>query len=212
MIRHHVSYTCGLAAAILVYACSAAPRAEEEPIPVLGTSSEALPPPGYGALRQDDFTVPLAYGTLRIKVTPLDERVIRLAAPDTYQRLHGMVGARIERIRSMGQSAGLRGDPAVFLVSFFTQDQQAPYEPTSLQVLSQGILYRSVGILPLTPEWGRQQVRQEETQSALYLFEPAIDLNVGFEVEYRGRRSLAWAGIIRTLQTERARVMSRVGS
>jgi hypothetical protein len=75
--------------------------------------------------------------------------------------------------------------------------------------LSKGILFRPAGILPLTPEWGRQQVRQEETQSALYVFDPAVDLDVTFEVEYQGRRSLAWAGIIRLLQAERGRVMSR---
>jgi hypothetical protein len=204
-----VRILCGLTGAILLTACSAASPAEDEPAPTTSAGLDALPPPGYGTLRQDDFTVPMASGPLQIKVTPLDESVIRLAAPDTYQRLHGLAQSRSDRIRDMGQQAGLREDATVFLVSFFTREQQAAYEPTGLQMLSNGILYRALGILPLTPEWGRQQVKQEESQSALYLFDPAIDLDVTFEVEYLSRRSLAWTGIIRTLQAERGRVVGR---
>jgi hypothetical protein len=209
MIRQIPPALGGLAAAILVAACAAAPAVEEEVAPAVGSDTQALPPPGYGTLRQDDFTVPLALGPLQIKATPLDESVIRLAAPDTYERLHGLVASRTSWIREMGERAGLRQDPMVFLVSFFTREQQAPYEPTSLQMLSKGMLYRPLGILPLTPEWGRQQVMQEKSQSALYVFDPAIDLDVTFEVEYLGQRSLAWAGIVRVLSSERGRVISR---
>jgi hypothetical protein len=109
----------------------------------------------------------------------------------------------------MAETAGVRGDPKVFLVTFFTRDRQAAFEPTNLQLLSQGILYFPQGILPLTPEWGRQQLLQEKTQSALYLFDPAIDLDDVFEAEYGGARSFAWASIIRILQAERGRVVSR---
>jgi hypothetical protein len=199
-------------AVLLISACSAAPPADEEAAPATGqaTPTHELPPPGYGTLRQDDFTVLLNWNQVQIKVTPLDESVIRLAAPDTYQRLHAMVASRSERIQQTGEREGIRGDPKVFLVSFFTRAQQVAFEPTSLQLQSQGILYFPRGILPLTPEWGRQQLKQEQTQSALYLFDPAIDLNVVFEVEYRGVGSFAWSAIIGTLQAERARVMSRI--
>jgi hypothetical protein len=208
MFTNKQSFVCGAAAAMLLAACSAASPPQEAP-PGFGSEAQTLPPPGYGTLRQDDFTVALQSGDTQLKVTPLDEAVIRLAAPDTYQRLHGLVDSRRQRVLDAARGAGLRGEPAVFLVSFFTRAQQATYEPTNVQLLSKGILYRPAGILPLTPEWGRQQVRQEETQSALYVFDPAVDLDVTFEVEYQGRRSLAWAGIIRLLQAERGRVMSR---
>jgi hypothetical protein len=198
-----------LATALLPVACSAGPSPEEQASPDVRSDSEELPPPGFGTLRQDDFTVGLASGQVQIKITPLDESVIRLAAPDTYQRLHGMVASRSDRIRQMAETAGVRGDPKVFLVTFFTRDRQAQFEPTNLQLLSEGILYFPQGILPLTPEWGRQQLLQEKTQSALYLFDPAIDLDDVFEAEYGGARSFAWASIIRILQAERGRVVSR---
>jgi hypothetical protein len=193
----------------LAAACSATAPADEQVGPAADSRAEELPPPGFGTLRQDDFTIGIATGSVQIKITPLDESVIRLAAPDTYQRLHGMVASRSERIRQSAETAGIRGDPKVFLVSFFTRERQATFEPTSLQLLNQGILYFPQGILPLTPDWGRQQLLQEKTESALYLFAPEIDLDVLLEVEYRGARSLDWSSIIRVLQAERGRVVSR---
>lgn len=208
MFANKCFFVCGVTAATLLTACSAA-RPSSEATPAFGSEAQTLPPPGYGTLRQDDFTIALQVGDTQLKVTPLDEGVIRLAAPDTYQRLHGLVASRTRRLVNIARDAGLRDEPAVFLVSFFTRSQQSTYEPSNVQLLSKGMLFRPLGILPLTPEWGRQQVRQEETQSALYVFNGDVDLDVTFEVEYQGSRSLAWAGIIRTLQAERGRVMSR---
>jgi len=196
------------AAAVLASACSGAPPADN-PTPTQTADADELPPPGYGTLRQDDFTIPLVVGQLQIKVTPLAEGVIRLAAPDTYTRLHGMVASRSDRIRQMAQTNGIRGEPQVFLVSFFTYDQQVAFDPSALQLLNQGILFFQRGILPLTPEWGRQQVKQQQTQSALYLFDSGINLKVLTEAQYYSARSLEWSRIIRVLQSERGRVISR---
>lgn len=210
-----LSITRFAAAVAIATACSAAPDPAATPSPDSGsqtTDSETLPPPGYGTLRQDDFTVAFQAGDVQVKVTPLAESVIRLAAPDTYQRLHGLTASRETRVREQADDAGIQGEPSVFLVSFFTYSRQADYQPTDVQLLSQGKLYRPLGIIPLTPAWGREQVKQQEAQSALYLFEPGIDLDVLLQVEYGGQRSANWASIIRLLQSERARVMSRAGS
>lgn len=196
----------------LIAACATAPPAEETPgdaRPGRPSHADVLPPPGYGTLRQDDFTIVLDVGDVQIKMTPLDESVIRLAAPDTYQRLHGLAASRADRIREAGLNAGLRRDPLLFLVSFFTYGRQAEFTPTDLQLLSQGILYRPLGILPITPQWGREQLKQEESQSAVYLFDPAIDMDVTFRVEYGNAGTQEWGRIIRTLQAERGRVLSR---
>ena len=196
------------AAAILASACSGSPPAND-PAPAQSAQADKLPPPGYGTLRQDAFTILLAAERLQIKVTPLAEGVIRLAAPDTYNRLHGMVASRSDRIRQMAQQNGIRGEPQVFLVSFFTYDQQVPFDPSALQLLNQGILFFQRGIVPLTPDWGREQAVQQQVQSALYLFDSTINLEVQTEVQYYSARSMEWARIIRVLQSERGRVMSR---
>lgn len=173
---------------------------------------EALPPAGYGTLRQDDFTVAMQVTDLQVKVTPLNESVIRLAAPDTYQRLHALVAARGDRIRRIAEEAGIQGTPKAFLVSFFTRTRQAEYDPTDLHLLSAGILYRPLGVIPITPEWGSEQVKQERAQSAIYVFDPAIDLDVPLQVEYSGQRSTSWSSILTLLEAEEGRVRSRAKS
>jgi hypothetical protein len=210
MPNNAVRLTSAAATAVLI-ACSSAPPAAQSPSPgqPVAGSARTLPPAGYGTLRQDDFSVALQSGAVQLKLTPLDEAVIRLAAPDTYQRLHRLVETRGDQIREKSQLAGLQTDPAVFLVSFFTRDVQAAFQPTEVQLLSRGILYRPLAILPLTPDWGRQQLRQEQSESALYLFEPAIDLNVVFNLQYGSAVTAGWAAIIGVLEAERGRVMSR---
>ena len=209
--RTHTS----LAVAVFVAACGA-PSTTGDPAEVEPQSPSfdllSTPPAGYGTLRQDAFTIALASGPVQIKVTPLHEAVIRLAAPDTYQRLHGMAASRKDRIDDLARRAGLRDEPLVFLVSFFTYELQERFEPSTLQLLSLGILYRPLGILPLTPGWGSEQLMQQEVQSALYLFDPAIDLRVVFDVEYGGVRSFDWASIIRILEAEHSRVLARAAS
>lgn len=190
---------------------NAEPRAQSRP--TTGTETDdSLPAPGYGTLRQDDFTVALRSVGVQIKVTPLAEQVIRLAAPDTYQRLHGMVESRRTRIQQVARENALSSSPRVFLVSFHTFERQAEFTPTDVNILSQGILYRPLGILPLTPGWGQEQIKQEVTQSALYIFHPEIRLDVRFRLEYRGFGTSAWEGIIPILEAERGRVLSRAKS
>ena len=83
-----------------------------------GTGQSAAPtaatlvPPGYGTLAQAEFTLELVSGALQIQVTPLAESVIRLAAPDTYQRLTGLSASSGESLRSQA-----REDSPLFLVS-----------------------------------------------------------------------------------------------
>jgi hypothetical protein len=140
------------------------------------------------------------------------EEVIRLAAPDTYQRLKSLRGSRSSQIQDIARRNGLRQEPLVVLVSFFTRQQQEEFFPTEVQILSRGILYFPLGIVPLTPDWGQQQLMQQVTQSALYVFDPAIDLEVVLTVEYRGVQSARWISVVSTLETERARVFARAKS
>ena len=203
-----------LALSFALTACGSPPAnqsaASAQPEP--STDWDILPPPGYGTLRQDDFTVILSSGQVQVKVTPLHEGVIRLGAPDTYQRLHALVESRKDMIEEQARLTGSQDDPLVFLVSFFTYQLQERFEPTTLQILSQGILYRPVAILPLTPGWGQEQLKQQVSQSALYVFNPAIDLRVVFDVEYGGVRSFDWAAIVGLLEAERGKVLSRAAS
>ena len=202
--------------AVFLVACTAAcgggPGSEPMPGPRAAATQDpdtALPPVGHGTLRQDAFTVALRVGDLQIKMTPLAEEVIRLAAPDTYQRLRELAQARADWARRTASAAGLQDAPLLFLVSFFTFAPQSEYTPTDLQIQSEGRLYRALGFAPVTPGFGSQWLRQEETQIALYAYDPEIDLSIPMIVRYGTVTSAAWESIVSTLEGERARVLAR---
>jgi hypothetical protein len=171
-----------------------------------------LPPAGYGTLSQDQITVALQIpeGNLFIKVTPLTEWVIRMTAPDTYRRLNGYKVSRGEQIREQARRYGERGWPLVLFVSFYTIDAESTYEPNDLRIRAQNVVVRPFDIIPVTPDFNRERLRQQESQVALYLFEGDIDLDLPIEFEYDTSRSGRWAGIRSVLDRELNKVMSRV--
>ena len=165
-----------------------------------------LVPAGYGTLIQDEFTLTLESGALQLKVTPLSESVIRLAAPDTYERLAGLARSSRAALRSQAGTT-----PSLFLVSLFSRDPTVRYEPESLHIVNRGLRYRPEAIHAITPGWGGQRLRQEETQIAVYAFDPRIDLEIALTVEYEGARDTSWEGILTRLELERVRVRGRTG-
>ncbi len=179
-----------------------------------GTAGHVAPrapdplPAGRGTLHQDEFTVALRDEALLVKVTPLSESVIRLAAPDTYGRLHALAESR----RVEAAAAAGHAEPSLYLVSFFSYAPDTRFEPEDLQLLHQGRLLRARAVLPLTPGWGSQLLQQQEVQTAVYAFETGIDPDLPLVVRYGLVESDQWTRILPRLRTERARVRARAGS
>ena len=197
----------------VVLACAAAAPPDETAPSVMSAPAgpvlprqEGLVPAGYGTLRQDEVTIALRSGPLLIKVTPLGESVIRLLAPDTYNRLHGLAEARREEAASRTVRA-----PELFLVSFFSYQPDVSFQPEDVQLLHQGQLLRPVGIFPITSGWGSQRLQQQDNQSALYAFESPIDYDQPFTVRYGAEESEGWRSVINLLRAERNKVQSRIG-
>jgi hypothetical protein len=171
-----------------------------------------MAPVGYGSLTQDEITVLVQEGNLRIKVVPLAEWVIRLTAPDTYRRLNGYKISRSEDVLAAAARAGERGWPTVFFVTFFSQAVEESFEPQDLQIRNESFLHRPLEVIAVTPDFGRERLRQQETQIALYVFSPDIDFNLPVTVEYGGVASDRWNSIRRVLDSELARATSRAGA
>jgi len=168
---------------------------------------EPLPPPGYGSLRQDDVTVAFSSGDLDIKVTPLNESVIVVTAPDTYQRL-----ARLADLH--GSEIGLpqeEGTPVLFLVSFFSDSPDVIFIPEELQLISRGLRHRPAAIRPVTPGWGQRRLQQRQTEMAVYVFPSGVDLESDLTVAYGLVESQGWGSILPRVQAERARARARAG-
>jgi hypothetical protein len=170
-----------------------------------------LPPPGYGTLAQNRITIPLIQGNLQIKIVPLDEWVILMTAPDTHRRLNRYKTSRFDEIQDISIRNGERFFPHVMFVTLFTRDVQTRFELMDLVIVSQNVTYRPLGIIPISPDFGRGQLQQQVPAIALYVFSARIDLNVPMSVEYQAVRSPAWSGIKTTLDNERALVASRSG-
>jgi hypothetical protein len=180
-------------------------EAEPVPIRVAGADTATLVPAGYGTLRQDDATVSLRSGPVLAKVTPLREAVIRLLAPDTYTRLHALRESR----SAEADRTGVRV-PELFLVSFFSYEPDVTFQPEDLQLFHQSRLLRPVAIVPVTSGWGQQRLAQQETQTALYIYEGPIEYDQLMTVRYGQVESDEWRQVLLRLETERAKVLSRV--
>lgn len=175
-------------------------------------ASHPLVPVGYGTLSQDAITVLVRAEGLQVKFVPLSEWVIRLTAPDTYRRLNGYKVSRAEDILDLAQRAGERGWPLVAFVTFFSRSVEESFEPFDLQVSNQSRLYRPFDVIAVTPDFGRARLEQQESQVALYLFSPEIDLNLPTTVRYGDAESDRWNSIRGTLDSERSRANSRAGA
>ena len=169
--------------------------------------NDGLVPPGLGTLRQDEVTLQLRSESLLVQVTPLDEPILRLMAPDTYTRLSRIRDARLEDLEVQSGGADLQ----LFLVSFFSYQPNITFQPEDLQLASLGLRYRPRAISAITAEWGAQRLEQQDTQSAVYGFEGTVSLDSDLVVEYSGVRAVGWDRILSRLELERSRVRARAG-
>ena len=172
------------------------------------TSDDALPPPGYGSLRQDDLALRVGNAEIDVRFVPLDLRVTSLLARDSYASLQSLVQSRRRSIDSVASAAGI-SRPGLALVTFFGQQAGARYDPQNVTLLVRSRVYRPLGIVPFTPRFTSQQLSVREQVSAIYLFEESIPVTDDFSLSYAGLTSESWSRKQPSLDRERARVASR---
>jgi hypothetical protein len=165
-------------------------------------------PAGYGSLRRDDIAIRFRTGQVEVQLLPLDEHVIRLLAPDTYESLAALVHSRRTVLAEEARRAGVLR-PALFMVTFFGLVPQARFTPDDLNITSRGRLFRPVGIVPLSPSWAGNQIDARQQAMALYLFEDGIGLAEHLIVSYQGMTNDSWSRAVSLLERERARVVAR---
>ncbi len=186
-----------LASVVLSWACTIAPGTADPSTP------GAVPPPGFGTLRQDEVSLSLSSGDLRIMVTPLHPSVTHVTAPDTQRRLAGLAAAHAPNEDNDG--AGL------FLVSVFSERPDVRFVPEEIEFVSRGIRIRPSTISPVTPTWGERRVRQRQTEMAVYYFSGSIDLESSLVLEYGLEQTAEWSAILPRIQAERGRARARAG-
>jgi hypothetical protein len=171
-----------------------------------GSLDSELVPIGRGTLRQEEISISLRRGDLEVRVTPLEEAVIRVTAPDTYERLAALARGHQEIfLERTGSAAPFR----LFLVSLNSETIETSFEPEALNLVSRGLRYRPADVRPLTPEWETRRLRPREALLAVYAFPAELDLGQDLEVEYQEVRSREWSRLLPLIEAERARVRTR---
>lgn len=203
-------YWRSLASAAVLAGAACAPGAARAQAqgPAPAAQDPSLPPPGLGSLRQDEVGVRMQTNELAVRVIPLDEHVTRLLSPDAYQSLLQMRQSRRDAITAACRSAGY-DSAAAFMVTFFGLQPQVRFNPDQLAISSQNVTYRPIGIVPITPRWSDGVLEQRQQQAAIYLYDPAVQVLRPFTVIYGIQSSDAWNDVLRSLNSERARVLSR---
>ena len=176
----------------------------------LNASTDTVPA-GFGSLHRDDIALHFATDQLLLQILPLDERVIRLLATDTYRSLEQLLESQRPNITDAARRAGL-AHPTLVLVMFFGQAPGARFSPDGVQLQSRGRLFRPVEIVPLSPTWNTLQLDQRQQAVAIYLYEDGVSWLEDLSASYQSSPTVSWSRALQVLEQERARVRARAQS
>jgi hypothetical protein len=143
-----------------------------------------------------------------VRFVPLDGRVTRLLARDSWESLRSLVESRRPAIDSVANMSGI-SRPGLAFVSFFGQSANARFAPQTLTVLVRGRELRPLGIVPFSGRFTSQQLNVREQVSGIYLFEEDLPVDDSFTISYQGVTSGDWRDKQQQLNRERARVAAR---
>ncbi|MGH7721055.1 MAG: hypothetical protein ACREON_19685 [Gemmatimonadaceae bacterium] len=172
------------------------------------TPEASLVPAGYGSLRQDDVAVRVQLSSVLVRAIPLDESIIRVLSPDSYRALRDIHQAKRAEIEQLATRHRVRV-PSLWYISFFGLEPESRFSPMEIVINSSGRDFRPLDVAPLTTGFGGQRIRQREVQSAIYLFDDGININLPLTMTIEGVANSSWGGILRSVERERASIRSR---
>jgi len=200
------------AAILCLCACAGTPAAsaQQQTLTPIGEDStgRASVPVGFGTLRQDDIAIRMELPGLIVRAIPLDENLIRLLTPDSYRALRELQESNKQAIAAVTRRTGGRS-PDLWYVSFYGVQPDVHFSPMELVITSSGRDFRPLEVLPLSSGFGEQRLKQREAQSAIYLFDEAIDLDQPLSVSFQNLRDDSWEQVLTRIERERALVRAR---
>ena len=171
-----------------------------------------LPPAGFGTLRQDDISLRLTSSNLQVRATPMDESIIRLLSPDSYRAMSELKRSKTDAIAAVARRNAVR-ELSLWYVSFFAVERgETRFSPREFIITNVGRDFRPLDIIPLTPGFGEQRLRQNGRQDALYVFDGQLDAQQPLVVSYETARNDSWADILPQIERERALVKGRAAA
>ena len=104
-------------------------------------------------------------------------------------------------------------DLSLWYVSFFAVEQgETRFSPREFIITNVGREFRPLDILPITPGFGEQRLRQNGRQDGLYVFDGQLDVQQPLTVSYETARNDAWGQMLPQIERERALVKSRAAA
>jgi hypothetical protein len=195
-------------ALLAVCACVHSGRAESQETPdPMGT----MPPLGLGSLTQEQISITIANSQLTVRFEPLNERLLRLLAPDAYRALAGMIASRRPAIDSISRTSGATS-PGLMLVTVYGNVTDSRFDPTLIGVSVNARRIDPVGIIPLNASFSRQQLERGTTGMGLFVFSEELPVYSPMGFSYGPVSADGWASKIPTFDRELARVSARARS
>ena len=195
-------------------ATCAAPREEtapagEGPPPTVTTSPAAGDTSSVrGTLQWSDLGVRMVGGRggsagLQIDVTTIADEAVVLAADDVRQYFRD-VKKKIPEAVPAREAAGL----LPFLVGYTGLEKQVSFDPTRLEIRTEGATRYPRYIVPVSPKFDRRVVDLYETVYAIYLFEgKQLDLHATLEFRYDDLTTGgAWRQVVERMQRAKTRL------
>ena len=174
---------------------------------------DGLIPAGFGTLRQDQIAIRVQTLGLTVSAIPLEESVIRTLAPDSYRSLHALRESKNAALAALASRNGFAAVQAWYVTFFNIQQGEARFDAFDFVVRSAGQDFRALDALPLTPGFGGGRVAQRGQQSAIYAFDPQLDLNQPLTVATLGQQSTVWGdATLPLVERERSAVWSRAAA
>ena len=168
-------------------------------------------PVGFGTLHQEDIALRIQLPSVLVRAIPLDESVIRVLAPDSYRGLHELVTSRQAELDERARRYGVRR-PSLWYFSYYGVQPDARFSPDEVVITSAGRVFRPLSIVPLTTGFGEQRLEQRGVQTAIYVFDDGVDVNLPLVVTVQGTPSAGWDANLRRIERERALVRSRAAA
>lgn len=210
----------GALAMVVVAACAPATSLPAQlppsgaPPALVDTLDPNYIPAGFGTLKQDDIAVKVSPGSgLQVRAVPLDERILRLLSPDSYRSLREFVASKQKQIDGVRERVRLPSY-SLWYVNFFAVEQgETRFSPSEFIISNVGRDFRPLDILPLSTGFGEYRLKQREVQSALYIFDGALDINQPLVAQMESVRSITdWSSVLRRVEQERSLVRSRAAA
>jgi hypothetical protein len=197
-----------LALVVALSACTTSGTAHSQGAP---DPRGTMPPMGLGSLTQEQISLTIVNSQLTLRFQPLNERLLRLLAPDAYRALSGLIASRRDAIDSVSRSSGA-SQPGLMLVTVFGNVPDVRFDPTLVGVTVNTRRIEPVGIIPLDANFSRQQLALRAVGTGLFVFSEELPVYYPLVFTYGTVAAEGWAQKIRTFDRELARVSARARS